>query len=322
MAWYAIHAAAILTFLVTASQAQIAIDNSTSASGDAATLGFSHIISPGPNPLLLVGVEVHAQTNVLSVQWGTGASACTAACDPATCLCALTRVGTVSDGGKTVTAQLWKLVNPPAGQGNVIVTLPSPHRLVSGATSFFGVDPATPLGMAATSSENNGGPASVSVSSAIGGLVVDAVAVNPNAMLSTTGTGQAQLYQLAAGGATTTSQVTGAGSTAPGAAHVTMSWSFGSTNWAIIAVPIHPGPTPTGPRPPTPSPSPTPTPTPVCAGACAGGSQVNIADIITMASIALGHAPLSECMAGDANHNGQITVDEIVLAVQHALSGC
>ena len=39
-------------------------------------------------------------------------------------------------------------------------------------------------------------------------------------------------------------------------------------------------------------------------------------------SVALGKAELGDCLAGDGNGDGQITVDEILLAVSHALNGC
>lgn len=41
-----------------------------------------------------------------------------------------------------------------------------------------------------------------------------------------------------------------------------------------------------------------------------------------MVNIALGAAQVSACEAGDANRNGQITVDEILNAVNNALNGC
>ncbi|MFI5366419.1 MAG: hypothetical protein ACHQ4J_12435 [Candidatus Binatia bacterium] len=41
-----------------------------------------------------------------------------------------------------------------------------------------------------------------------------------------------------------------------------------------------------------------------------------------MVNIALGAAPPSDCLAGDANHDGRITVDEILAAVNNALSRC
>jgi hypothetical protein len=41
-----------------------------------------------------------------------------------------------------------------------------------------------------------------------------------------------------------------------------------------------------------------------------------------MVNIALGKADLDDCSAGDGDGDGQITVDEILLAVSHALNGC
>jgi hypothetical protein len=41
-----------------------------------------------------------------------------------------------------------------------------------------------------------------------------------------------------------------------------------------------------------------------------------------MVNIALGNVPLSDCYAGDANGDGQVTVDEILSAVNNALNGC
>jgi hypothetical protein len=41
-----------------------------------------------------------------------------------------------------------------------------------------------------------------------------------------------------------------------------------------------------------------------------------------MVNIALGNASTSACPAGDADGNGQITIDEILLATHNALHGC
>jgi hypothetical protein len=41
-----------------------------------------------------------------------------------------------------------------------------------------------------------------------------------------------------------------------------------------------------------------------------------------MVNIGLGTTALQTCEAGDANGDGQITVDEILAAVNNALSGC
>jgi hypothetical protein len=41
-----------------------------------------------------------------------------------------------------------------------------------------------------------------------------------------------------------------------------------------------------------------------------------------MVNIALGNAPTIDCLPGDANDDGHITVDEILMAVNNALNGC
>jgi hypothetical protein len=41
-----------------------------------------------------------------------------------------------------------------------------------------------------------------------------------------------------------------------------------------------------------------------------------------MVSIALGDTTVSTCEAGDTNHDGMLTIDEILTAVVKALSGC
>lgn len=41
-----------------------------------------------------------------------------------------------------------------------------------------------------------------------------------------------------------------------------------------------------------------------------------------MVNIALGNANVSICPAGNAYHDGNITVDEILLALSNALNGC
>ncbi|MGD0947538.1 MAG: hypothetical protein ABSA52_08915 [Candidatus Binatia bacterium] len=61
---------------------------------------------------------------------------------------------------------------------------------------------------------------------------------------------------------------------------------------------------------------------PVCVGNCHASGTVTVDDIITMVNIALGSADISACSAGDANSDHQITLDEILKAVNNALNGC
>jgi len=45
-------------------------------------------------------------------------------------------------------------------------------------------------------------------------------------------------------------------------------------------------------------------------------------EIIVMVNIALGTAPVSACPRGDPGGDGQVSVDEIILAVNAVLGGC
>ena len=78
-----------------------------------------------------------------------------------------------------------------------------------------------------------------------------------------------------------------------------------------------------------------PTPTPTvpadfpCVGDCTGDGMVTIDDLIRMVNIALGLRSVcgdedgaGQCLAGDANCDCEITVDEIIRAVQNSLNGC
>lgn len=68
---------------------------------------------------------------------------------------------------------------------------------------------------------------------------------------------------------------------------------------------------------------PTPTPVSTCPGDCGGNDQVTVDEILTLVSIALGNLAIDACVAGDVPPlDNRITVDEILAAVTHALSGC
>ncbi len=59
-----------------------------------------------------------------------------------------------------------------------------------------------------------------------------------------------------------------------------------------------------------------------CPGDCDGSGQVTVDEIVTLVTIALGDAPLDDCLNGDTNQDGAITVDEVLAAVTNALNGC
>jgi hypothetical protein len=60
----------------------------------------------------------------------------------------------------------------------------------------------------------------------------------------------------------------------------------------------------------------------LCAGDCNHTGSVTVDEILTMDDIAFGSLSFSTCPEGDANNDGRITVDDILTAVQHALTGC
>ena len=59
-----------------------------------------------------------------------------------------------------------------------------------------------------------------------------------------------------------------------------------------------------------------------CVGDCAVTGSVDVEDILRMVNIALGNRQIADCLAGDGNGDGQITVDEILTAVHNAVNGC
>lgn len=59
-----------------------------------------------------------------------------------------------------------------------------------------------------------------------------------------------------------------------------------------------------------------------CAGDCNGDFQVTVDELLTAVNIALGRQGVANCTAADLNGDGVVTVDEIIAAVNSALNGC
>ncbi len=202
----------------------VAVDaTSTGSASTANSVTFSHSTASASDRLMLVGVSMDATggSAVTSVTYG-GQS--------------LTLVGTLEGGANPIRVEIWRLVNPAAGTANLVVNLNRNADGVSvGVTTFTGVNQTSPLGAFASAIGTSASP-SVDVTSASGELVYDVVA-GKDATSLTHGTGQTELWELANGAG----NQRGAGSTAAGAATVTMSWSkttSGTAEWAIGAVPI------------------------------------------------------------------------------------
>ena len=59
-----------------------------------------------------------------------------------------------------------------------------------------------------------------------------------------------------------------------------------------------------------------------CLGDCSGDGIVTVNELVRGVNIALGTSPLTDCPSLDRDANDQVTVDELVEAVNNALTGC
>ncbi len=194
--------------------------NSTGSTAST-TLSWTHTVGASGNRQLFVGVSINRPAGGASVSGIT---------------CGVSPLALVGANDSTPTPngtriEIWTLANPPSGACTVTVTLSAAAEFVGGATSFFGVDPTTPYSgyVSATAISS---PVSVTVASAAGNLVLDTVAIRGDGSAVAPGASQTQrwLSQTEANN----SGVWGGGSTAAGAASVTMSWTVTSGNRLVI----------------------------------------------------------------------------------------
>lgn len=59
-----------------------------------------------------------------------------------------------------------------------------------------------------------------------------------------------------------------------------------------------------------------------CSGDCGSDGEVTVDELIVAVNIALGVAPASRCVSVDTSGDGEVTVDEVIAAVSQALVGC
>jgi hypothetical protein len=183
----------------------------------------SHATGSGTKRLMLVGISASSSGQDIAVSGVTygGVS-----------------LSLVGSRAYAVYQKIWiyQLVAPATGTADVVVTFsraPAGGGIV-GVMTFTGVDQSVPLGAFASATGSSSTP-SVNVSSASGELVFDTV--NHYWGPLTADASQTQRWS------TSSADITGGGSTKPGAATTTMSWTAtGSNTWAIGAVPIRPSP--------------------------------------------------------------------------------
>lgn len=211
----------------------IAIDNAgqSGSTPSATTVTISSfVVGSGSNRLLLVGVSMNnhggdGPTQVDTVTFG-GAG--------------LTLIGTVTNSDDA-RLEIWKLVAPVVSTADIVVTVDRNTGgcgIVAGAMSFTGVHQSTPTS-AISGATGTSTLSTVDISSAADELVMDTVAVEWDATGLDIGAGQTERWGV---DVSTTQDINGYGSTEPGAASVTMSWTQGGSgdHWAIGAVSIKP----------------------------------------------------------------------------------
>ncbi len=204
--------------------AAIAVDDTSSALGKEVTsLSWDHTVGAGSNRILVVGVSWRSNTNSLnSITFGGTALELIDNKDDA-------------DVGRVA---MYKLLAPAVCQATVQLSFSANVKVIAGAISFSGVDQSSPHG-SFTAADGGDDTPTITVSSAADELVLDTFQAAGNASSASAGAGQTQYwYGRTQGGA---NEISGGGSTEPGASSVTMSWSLaGNANWSIGAISLRP----------------------------------------------------------------------------------
>jgi uncharacterized repeat protein (TIGR01451 family) len=203
---------------VTTVVSSLKIDN-TSSAASVTTLNWSHTISPGSGRILIVGLSIDSPND--AVVAATFAN-----------LLPLTPLGQTNGSQSRVV--MYYLINPPVGTYPISINLATTAGIVGGALSFNGVDQSSPIAGFAGNT-GNGSVANATVTSSLGGVVVDTVAPKSPQKATAPGANQTSAWNQSA------SNYSGAGSTSPGALVVSPSWSLnGSPAWAMGAVALNP----------------------------------------------------------------------------------
>lgn len=194
----------------------VAIDAVSSFAHDGNSHTLSHTIA-GSNLYLLVGVSLIGSV-------GRAVSAATAGG------VALTSLGSIANS-TTYRTEFWRLIAPPTGTNNIIVsTSGPPTTAVIGAMSFTGVDQTTPESGFTSATGSSANPA-ITVSSAIGDMVAAVCIDAGGGSISVDQTLQWNLQML-------TDTPRGAGATAAGASSVTTTFTGSNNLWAALGLNI------------------------------------------------------------------------------------
>ncbi|WP_461175385.1 DUF4347 domain-containing protein, partial [Uliginosibacterium flavum] len=201
---------------------QDAVTTAATSTLGATSLTLAHTVGAGTNSILIVEYSTRGTDSPTSITYNG---------------VALTRLDTNANS-TVVTTEIWYLKNPAAGAHNIVVTMPgSAKEFAIGATSYFNVDQTSTFGTVAKAT-GTGTAVSVTVASATGNLVIDAMATRQQGGVPSVGSGQIQRWTNSSG--TGSAEPLGAGSSETGAASVTMSWTLADAmEWATIGVSLN-----------------------------------------------------------------------------------
>ena len=208
--------------------AAIVVDHTSSMAGpsdNGTILTWSHTVGSGLDRILVVGVSLRdGNTSVIGATYGG---------------IPLTRIGFQISSGNQNRTEMWKLVAPPTGSANVVVTLSAAKRIVAGAVSFFNVDQTNPHGAFVSAAETSD-TAWVKVASATGEMVIDTVTTNGDAVSLAAGAEETEGWN-AFSGKGDAGNARGGSSTELGESSVVMSWELGAAKpWSAGAISLKP----------------------------------------------------------------------------------
>ena len=151
---------------------------------------------------------------------------------------ALSYVGTTGNGGclgYTCEVQTWKMVAPPSGTADIVVSSTGNYELSVLGSSYTGVDQTAPHGTLAPATGSGPTP-SVAVTSDSTQVVAGALIMSASGGSPTVSGGATQIANLLGGAGFTY----GAASYVTGAPSLAYEWSYSSQPWAISALPLNP----------------------------------------------------------------------------------
>ena len=188
----------------------VAFDATANANGNGVTsLSFSHTCT-GSDLCLVVGSGSSSPGTITALTYAGAA---------------LTLIGALTSSNTFQRVEQWRRIAPATGANTVAVTYDVANQCVAGSISFTGVDQATPVAGYASATGLSTTP-SVTVTSAVGNMVVDATVIDDGTAV-TPGAGQTERWDVQAGAI----GVRGSGSTEAGAVSVVMDWTSLSVDW-------------------------------------------------------------------------------------------